>query len=55
MKSYECIHHGWDKWTHYGMTMPVGVCGLKGKDCLGWCEDAEPREPDTQLPKGETP
>ena len=43
MKSYECKYHEWDKWTHYGMPMPFGVCRLTGKDCLGWCEDAEPK------------
>ena len=48
--TYNCKHHYWQSWTHYGIKMPESGCKLKGGlfdfgyHNAEWCPNFEPKE-----------
>lgn len=52
--TYNCKHHYWQSWNHYGVKMPESGCKLKGGlfDCgyynAEWCPNFEPKEQEAE-------
>ena len=52
--TYNCKHHYWQSWTHYGIKMPESGCKLKGGlfDCgyhnAELCPNFEPKEQEAE-------